>query len=146
MVLYINIPNDIKQIIKNSKGHYKDSNINIMNNNINYIYKNVVDNIYKSQSFKVGDHNYTQIEDMYGAMSVFENNGEKISIFLNEDSFDTTQNFNSNMMLENIFQENSTNNYIYNEENFLELQIKFKNEIDDFLKNKFLRILNKTRR
>lgn len=147
MILCVNIPDDIKYAINNSSKHYKDNSIFIMNSNIKNIYKNVVNNIYKNQSLKIAGHSYIPIEDMYSAINIFENNGEKISIFLNDDTFNINNYFNNDIIMNNILQGNLFNNYsTYNEDDFLRLQIELKDEIDGFLKNKFLRILNKTRR
>lgn len=147
MILYVNIPDDIKRVINNSGKHYKDNSIFVMNDNIKKIYINIVNNIYKNQSFKIGDHSYIPTEDMYGAINILENNGEKISIFLNDDTFNINNYFNNDIIMNNILQGNLSNNYnTYDENDFLRLQIELKNEVNSFLKNNFLRILNKTRR
>ena len=144
MVLSINIPEDVKSILNNMKQLNKNRILSNLSNEINIIYYDTIGDVYCDKIFGSQSQNYTSLENMYGAMHILINNGKELQVFLDEDIFETpasplNNEFENNLLGENIIKIYQQDEY---KEDFTQLQVEFKSEIDNYLSNNFKKNIN----
>lgn len=145
MVLSINIPEDVKSIFNNMKQLNKNRILSNLSNEINIIYHDTIGDVYGDKIFSSQSQNYTSLENMYGAMHILINNGKELQVFLDEDVFETpalplSHEFENNLLGENII---SVYQQDEHKEDFTQLQVEFKLEINNYLSNDFKKNINK---
>lgn len=143
MVLSINIPEDVKSIFNSMKQLNKNRILSNLSNEINIIYHDTIGDVYGD---KIGSQsqNYTSLENMYGAMHILINNGKELQVFLDEEVFETpalplNNEFENNLLGENII---SVYQQDEHKEDFTQLQVEFKSEINNYLSNDFKKNIN----
>lgn len=144
MVLSINIPEDVKSIFNSMKQLNKNRILSNLSNEINIIYHDTIGDVYGDKIFGSQSQNYTSLENMYGAMHILINNGRELQVFLDEDIFETpvlplNNEFENNLLRENII---SINQQDEHKEDFTQLQVEFKSEINNYLSNDFKKNIN----
>lgn len=144
MVLSINIPEDVKLIFDSMKQSNKNRILSNLSNEINIIYHDIIGDVYGDKIFGSQSQNYTSLENMYGAMHILINNGKELQVFLDEDVFETpvsplNNEFENNLLGENII---SINQQDEHKEDFTQLQVEFKSEINNYLSNDFKKNIN----
>lgn len=142
MVLSINIPEDIKSIFNNMKQLNKNRILSNLSNEINIIYHDTIGDVYGDKIFSSQSQNYTSLENMYGAMHILINNGKELQVFLDEDIFEAPVSPLNNEFENNLLGENIISVYQQDEhkEDFTQLQVEFKSEINNYLSNDFKKI------
>ena len=144
MVLSINIPEDVKSIFNSMKQLNKNRILSNLNNEINTIYHDTISDVYGDKIFGSKSQSYASLENMYGAMHVLINNGKELQVFLDEDVFETpasplNNEFENNLLGENIININQQDEH---KEDFTQLQVEFKSEINNYLSNDFKKNIN----
>ena len=144
MVLSINIPEDVKSIFNSMKQLNKNRILSNLSNEINIIYHDTIGDVYGDKIFSSQSQNYASLENMYGAMHILTNNGKELQVFLDEDVFETpvlplNNEFENNLLRENIISINQQDKY---KEDFTQLQVEFKSEINNYLSNDFKKNIN----
>lgn len=147
MILSIDVPNEISAILNSMKPMNKNRALSSLRYEINTIYHDTIGDIYGDKIFGSESQNYASIEDMYNAMHILINNGRELQVFLNDDIFETPKSplnneFESNLLGENIMNIYQQDNY---KEDFTQLQVEFKTEIDNYLRNDFEKNINNKR-
>jgi hypothetical protein len=145
MVLSINIPEDVKSIFNSMKQPNKNRILSNLSNEINIIYHDTIGDVYGDKIFSSQSQNYTSLENMYGAMHILINNGKELQVFLDEDVFETPVSPLNNEFENNLLGENIISVYQQDEhkEDFTQLQVEFKSEINNYLSNDFKKNINK---
>lgn len=144
MVLSINIPEDVKSIFNSMKQLNKNRILSNLSNEINIIYHDTIGDVYGDKIFSSQSQNYASVENMYGAMHILTNNGKELQVFLDEDVFETpvlplNNEFENNLLRENIININQQDEH---KEDFTQLQVEFKSEINNYLSNDFKKNIN----
>lgn len=144
MVLSINIPEDVKSIFNSMKQLNKNRILSNLSNEINIIYHDTIGDVYADKIFGSQSQNYTSLENMYGAMHILINNGKELQVFLDEDVFETPVSPLNNEFENNLLGENIISIYQQDEhkEDFTQLQVEFKSEINNYLSNDFKKNIN----